>query len=130
MSTPNPVLVTGLATLSVTSTQLPSGNAAQASVNIVVTDSAGTVYSPVVLTGAELPIAWQYAATFASGPASAVATAIDTSGNSIGSPATLAFTVTPAVAPQTFSAPTGFGFVASASSPATAALHKAASLKT
>jgi hypothetical protein len=130
MSSTNPVLVTGLATLSVTALPLPSGNAAQANVSVTVTDSAGTVYAPVPLTGAELPVAWQYAATFASGAATAVCTATDTSGNPIGAPATLSFTVTPAVAPQTFSSPTGFGFVAAATSPATAALHKAASLKT
>jgi hypothetical protein len=59
-----------------------------------------------------------------------VATALDTSNNPIGSAATVSFTVSPAVTPQTFSAPTGFGFVAAATSPATAALHKAASLKT
>jgi hypothetical protein len=130
MSTPTPVLVSGIATLSVTSTALPSGNAPQASVSIVVTDSAGTVYAPVVLTGAESPTPWAYAATFASGAASAVATALDTSNAPIGTPATLSFTVTPAVTPQTFNAPSGFGFVAAATSSATAALHKAASVKT
>jgi hypothetical protein len=130
MSSTSPVLVSGIATLAVTTQPLPAGNAPQASVSVVVTDSAGTVYAPVPLTGAESPTPWAYAATFASGAATAVATPVDTSGNPIGSPATLSFTVTPAVAPQTFSAGTGFGFVAAATSPATAALHKAASVKT
>jgi hypothetical protein len=130
MSSPSPVLVSGIATLSVATQPLPSGNAPQASVSVVVTDSGGTVYPAVVLTGAETPTPWSYAATFASGAATAVATALDTSGNPIGSAATLSFTVTPAVTPQTFSAPSGFGFVAAASTPATAALHKAASVKT
>lgn len=130
MSTPSPVLVSGIATLSITTQPLPSGNAPQASVSVVVTDSSGVPQAPVVLTGAESPTPWAYAATFASGPATAVATALDTSNNPIGSVATLSFTVTAAVAPQTFSAPTGFGFVAAATSPATAALHKAASVKT
>lgn len=130
MSSTNPVLVSGIATLSVTPQPLPSGNAPQASVSVVVTDSAGTVYPAVVLTGAETPTAWSYSATFASGSATAVATALDTSGNVIGTPASFSFTVTPAVVPQTFNAPSGFGFVAAGTSSATAALHKAASVKT
>lgn len=130
MSNPAPVLVPGIATLSVTPAPLPSGNAPQASVSVVVTDSAGTVYQPVPLTGAESPTPWSYAATFASGAASAVATAIDTSGNPIGTPATLSFTVTAAAPPQTFENPTGFGFVAAATSPATAALHQQSRLRT
>lgn len=130
MSTPNPVLVSGLATLSVSTQPLPSSNAAQASISVVVTDAAGTVYPAVSLTGAETPVPWSYSATFASGPATAVATALDTSGNAIGSPVSLSFTVTPAAVPQTFSAPVGLGFVAAATSPATAAVHQAASLKT
>ena len=40
MSSPSPVLVSGVATLAVTSQPLPSGNAAQASNSVVVTDSA------------------------------------------------------------------------------------------
>lgn len=130
MSTPAPVFVSGIATLSVVTTPLPSNNAPQASVSVVVTDSAGTTYPAVLLTGAETPTSWAYAATFASGAATAVATALDMAGNPIGTPVTLSFTVTPAVVPQTFSAPAGFGFVAAATSPATAAIHKAASVKT
>jgi hypothetical protein len=130
MSTTSHVLVPGIATLSVTPAPLPSGNAPQASVSVVVTDGAGTVYPAVVLTGAESPTPWSYAATFASGSASAVATALDTSNNPIGSPASLSFTVTPAVAPQTFESPTGFGFVAASTNAATAALHQASKLRT
>lgn len=129
MSTPAPVLVSGIATLAVTTQPLPAGSAPQASVSVVVTDSAGTIYPAVVLTGAEQPLAWSYAATFASGAATAVATALDTSGNPIGSPASLSFTVTPAV-PTTFSAPSGFAFTAAATSSATAAIHQATSVKT
>jgi hypothetical protein len=130
MSTPSPLLVPGIATLSVTPTPLPAGNAAQASVSVVVTDSAGTVYPPVVLTGAESPTPWSYSATFASGSATAVAVALDTSGNTIGTPATLGFTVTAATPPQTFENPTGFGFTAAATSSATAALHQQSRLRT
>lgn len=131
MSSTSPVLVAGIATLSVSTGQpLPSGNAAQASISVVVTDGGGTTYPAVVLTGAESPTPWSYSATFASGPATAVASALDTSGAVIGTPGSYTFTVTAAVAPQTFTAPAGFGFVAAASSPATAALHRASTLKT
>lgn len=130
MSTPAPVLVSGIATLSVATQPLPSGNAPQASISVVVTDSAGTVFPPVVLTGAETPTPWAYTATFASGQAAAVATALDTSGATIGTPASFTFNVAAAVPPATFSAPAGFGFVAAATNPATAAVHKASSLKT
>jgi hypothetical protein len=130
MSSPTPVLVSGILTLSVTPTPLPASNAPQASNSVVVTDSGGTVYPAVVLTGAETPTPWSYSATYASGAATAVVTPFDTSGNQIGTPATLPFTVTPAVAPQTFNAPSGVSFVAAATSSATAALHKAASVKT
>jgi hypothetical protein len=130
MSTPSPVLVPGIATLAVTTgIPLPASNAAQASNSVVVTDSAGTVYPAVALTGAETPNAWSYAVTYASGPASAVVTPLDTAGAVIGTPATYTFTVTPAAPAATFTAPAGFGFVAAATSSATAAIHKATSLK-
>jgi hypothetical protein len=80
---------------------------------VVVTDSAGTVYPAVVLTGTEQPTAWAYSATFASGAATAVVTALDINGADIGTPATYSFTVTPIGVPTTFTAPAGFGFVAS-----------------
>jgi hypothetical protein len=128
MSSPSPVLVSGVATLATTTTQLPAGNAPQASVTVVVTDSANTTYPVVTLNGSESP-PWSYAATFASGSATAVATAIDTSGNPIGSPVTLSFTVTPVV-PQTFQAPSGFTFTAASASAAAAAVHRNASVKT
>jgi len=128
MSSPAPVLVPVIATLAVTATPLPSGNAPQASNSVVVTDAANTVYPAVVLTGAETPTPWSYAASFASGAATAVVTALDTSGNTIGTAATLPFTVPVPVPPATFSAPTGFGVTPAATSSATAALHRAASV--
>ena len=128
MSSPAPVLVSGVASLVTTTTQLPAGSAPQASVNVTVTDSANTVYPVVSLNGSETP-PWSYAATFASGAASAVAVAMDTSGNQIGTPATLAFTVTPVV-PQTFQAPSGFAFMAASASAAAAAVHRNATVKT
>lgn len=130
MNTPSPVFVAGIATLAVVSQPLPASNAAQASVSIVVTDSAGNTYPAVVLTGAETPTPWSYSATYASGPATAVATALDTSGATIGTPGTYLFTVQAAAPPSTFSAPSGFSFVPAATNSATAAVHAATSLKT
>lgn len=129
MSTPTPVFVAGIATLSVTSQPLPSSSAAQASISVVVSDSAGNIYPAVVLTGAETPSPWSYSATYASGSASAVATALDTAGNPIGTPASFSFTVQAAAAPSTFNAPSGFSFVAAATNSATAAIHAATSKK-
>jgi hypothetical protein len=130
VSTSAPVLVPGIATLLVTPAPLPSSNAPQASNSVVVTDAAGTVYPAVTLTGAESPTPWSYAATFASGQASAVVTPMDTSGNPIGSPVTLSFTVSAAAPPQTFESPTGIGFVPAATNSATAALHQQTRLRT
>jgi hypothetical protein len=108
------VLVPGIATLIVTpGVPLPSSNAAQASISIVVTDSASTVYPAVVLTGTETPTAWSFTATYAAGAATAVATALDTAGATIGTPASYPFTVTAKASAGTFNAPASFGFVAS-----------------
>lgn len=129
MSTPDPVFVAGIATLSVTSQPLPTSNAAQASISVVVADSAGNTYPAVVLTGAETPTPWSYSATYASGPATAVATALDTSGATIGTPGSYSFTVQAAPPASTFNAPSGFAFVPAATNSATAAIHAAASVK-
>jgi hypothetical protein len=124
VSTPAPVLVSGVGTLAVTSAPLPSSNAAQASNSVVVTDSAGTLYPAVVLTGAETPVAWSWAATYASGTANAVVTALDTSGATIGTPLTTTFSVVAVIA-ATFEQPTSIGFVANTTSAAVAAVHAA-----
>ena len=128
MSSPAPVLVSGVASVATTTTPLPAGSAPQASITVTVTDSANTTYPVVTLNGSETP-PWSYSATFASGPASAVAQAVDTSGNAIGTAITLSFTVTPVV-PQTFQAPSGFTFTAASASAAAAAVHRNASVKT
>lgn len=131
MSSPSPVLVPGIVTLSVTpGVALPAGNAPQASISVIVTDSAATVYPAVVLTGAETPTPWSYSATYASGAATAIATALDTSGAPIGTPASYTFEVVAAAPPATFTAPAGIAFTAAATSPATAAVHRATSVKT
>ena len=111
-------LVSGIATLTVaTGTPLPPGNAAQASISVVVTDAASTVYPAVVLTGAEQPTAWAFGATYAAGAGTAVATALDVNGATIGTPASYSFTVTGSGEATTFTAPAGFGFVATAPVP-------------
>jgi hypothetical protein len=123
MATPSPVLVPGVGTLTVTSQPLPSANAAQASISLIVTDSAGTVYPAVVLTGAETP-PWSWAATYASGPATAAETDLDVNGATIATAGPWSFTVTPVVA-ATFEQGNGVGFVANTASAAAAARHAA-----
>jgi hypothetical protein len=130
MSTPIPVLVPGILAFAPTTQALPAGNAPQASNSVIVTDSAGTIYPPVLLTGAETPTPWAYSASFAPGAATAVVTALDTAGATIGTPTSVSFTVAAAAAPATFTALTSATFTAAGASPAAAALHKAASVKT
>ena len=130
MSTPAPVLVAGTVTLSVTPGQpLPAANAAQKSITVVTTDGAGTVYPAVTLTGAETPVPWSFSATYASGDATAVLTALDINGAAIGTPVTSSFTVTAPPPPATFTAPVGISFTAAATNVTTAAVHAAASVK-
>jgi len=108
-------LVSGTFLLAVTpGVALPASNATQASISVVVTDSANTVYPAVVLTGAEQPTAWGGTATYAAGAATAVATALDINGATIGTPASYPFTVTPSGVATTYTAPAGFSFVATA----------------
>lgn len=119
------VLVSGVGTLAVSTQPLPSSNAAQASNSVVVTDAAGTVFPAVVLTGAEIP-AWSWAATYAQGSATAVVTAMDSAGATIGTPLSTSFSVVAVVA-ATFSAPSAVSFVANTTSAAAAATHAALS---
>lgn len=123
MSTPAPVLVPGVGSLNVAMQPLPSSNAAQASISLVVTDAAGTVFPPVVLTGAENP-PWSWAATYASGQASAAETDMDVNGATIATAGPWLFAVTPVVA-ATFEQGTGISFVANTASAAAAARHSA-----
>jgi hypothetical protein len=111
-------LVPGIATLAVTTgVPLPPANAAQASISVVVTDAANTVYPAVVLFGTESP-PYSYSATFAAGAANAVASALDVNGAVIGTAQTYPFTVPAPGVATTFTAPAGFSFVPSAPTPA------------
>ena len=117
-------LVNAIFDLEVTPTALPSGNAAQASNSVVVTDANGTVYPAVVLTGAE-STPWNWAATVAEGAGTAVVTALDANAKPIGTPLTTSFVVPNQVAPATYEAPTGIVVTLATSSPAAAARFKA-----
>jgi hypothetical protein len=125
ISSMSTVLVPGVATLAVASQPLPSGSAAQASISLVVTDAAGTVNPPVVLTGAENP-PWSWAATYAAGQASAAETDLDVNGKTIATVGPWTFTVA-AETPSTFEQGTGVSFVAASSSAKAAAQFKALS---
>jgi hypothetical protein len=111
-------------TLGVTTTPLPSTNAAQKSISVVVTDSAGTVYPAVLLTGAE-STPWSWAATYADGPATAVVTALDINGATIGAVVNDSFVVPVTTPPATFEAPGAITSVLASTSAATAAVHAA-----
>ncbi len=124
MSSTSPVLVPVIATLAVSTELLPASNAAQASNSVVVTDAAGTVYPAVVLTGAE-STPWSWTATYAAGDATAVVTALDKNGATIGAPLNASFTVPTPVPPATFEAPVSISVVAQAASAATAATASA-----
>src|SRR5580658_10367794 len=115
MGTPTPVLANVINTLAVSTQPLPSSNAAQASNSVVVTDSAGTAYPAVVLTGAE-STPWSWAATYAPGSASAVVTALDVNGATIGTPETTTFTVPTPIPPATFEQPGAITSVLASSS--------------
>lgn len=123
--TPTPAaLVAVIATLAVTSESLPASNAAQASNSVVVTDSAGTVYPAVVLTGAE-STPWSWAASYAPGLATGVATALDALGAPIGAPVTSQFVVPTTPVTETYEAPSGISAVLATSSAAARARFNA-----
>lgn len=105
-----------------TTTPLPSTNAAQASISVVVTDSSGAAQPAVVLVGTETP-PWSFTTSVNPGTGSVTGTALDTAGAVIGTPFTAAFTVTPAA---TFQAPTGITVTPVTGTVAAAAAHVAA----
>lgn len=93
--------------LTVTPTSLPAANIPFAAIGLVVTDNSGAVLPAVSLNGTETP-PWSATLTGAAGSseASAVATALDTSGNTLGTPLTLTESGTGGQL-GTFPAPTG-----------------------
>jgi hypothetical protein len=66
---------------------VPAGAASPAGVAVSITDRSGVVLPPVVLTGVETP-PWTASVSGADGPgvASAVLTALDTAGKTLGTP--------------------------------------------
>lgn len=89
--------------LAKTTTVLPSTNAAFAGTQVALTDSAGNVQK-ATLTGVETPPWSAQFANVADGAGSVVATDVDTAGNVIGTPLSVAFTE---LAPATFPATSG-----------------------
>jgi hypothetical protein len=94
--------------VSVTQTPLPAANIPFAALAIAVTDNSGAVLPPQTVTTPDL--SGNYTATFtgATGPseATATATALDTSGNTLGTPLTGTESGTGGQ-PGTFPQPTG-----------------------
>lgn len=82
----------------------PTG-AAYASTSVVVTDSAGTAQTPVVLTGNETPTAFAFTTSVAPGAGTVVAQDLDVNGAAMGSPVTASFTE--AGTPTTFAPTSG-----------------------
>jgi hypothetical protein len=125
MSTTNPIPTAPyLVQLTVASLPLPTGNTAEASISVVVTDTTGTSQPAVALLGTETP-PWSFTAqlTPSSTPGSLVATAVDTTGAVIGTALSGSFTILPAA---TFSSPSGFTVTPVSSSVTAAAAHVAA----
>jgi hypothetical protein len=89
--------------LAKTTTALPSGNAAFAGTQVVLTDSAGNAQK-ATLTGIETPPWSVQFANVADGAGSCVATDVDTAGNPIGNPLSVQFSE---LAPATFPATSG-----------------------
>lgn len=100
-------MTTIVVVVATTPTPLPSG-VTFANISVAVTDNSGAALPPVTVNGTESP-PWTVNVTGTVGPneASAVLTALDTSGNPIGSPVTITETGTGGVTPTTFPAPTG-----------------------
>jgi hypothetical protein len=104
MSTPIPVLVPMLVTVSVAPNTLPDPSVG---ITVVVTDSTGVAQPAVTLTGAETPTPWSYIANVAPGAGAGVAQAIDASGAPVAPSVTQSFNA--AATP-----PTAAGFVPTA----------------
>jgi hypothetical protein len=63
-----------------------------ASTSVVVTDSSGVAQPAVMLTGVETPTPWAFSTSVAPGAGTVVATDLDNSGATLGTPITQAFT--------------------------------------
>jgi hypothetical protein len=126
MSSPNPLPTAPYTVqLTVTSLPLPSGNSAQASISVVVTDTTGTVQAPVLLVGTETP-PWSFTAQLtpsSSAQGSLTATALDTNGATIGTVLSGSFSIPPAA---TFNSPSGFTVTPVTTTTSAAAAHVAA----
>ena len=70
----------------------PAGTPVVASTSVVVTDSSGTAQPAVVLTGVESPTPWGFTTSVAVGAGTVVATDLDATGATVGTPVSQAFT--------------------------------------
>jgi len=104
---------------------LPSTNAPFASYSVVVTDSSGTPQPAQVLTGVETPVAWAFNTSVNPGAGSVTATALDTSGATIGTPTTQAYST--GAAAGTFPTLTGITVTANPASTTASTASTAAS---
>jgi hypothetical protein len=95
--------------------------AAFASISVVVTDSSGVAQPPVLLTGVESPTPFAFTTSVAPGAGSAVATALDVNGATLGTPITQSFTE--AGSPPTFPQPTAITVTPTASTAAISAVR-------
>ncbi len=93
-----------------------------ASISTVVTDSGGVAQPAVLLVGTETPTPWAFSTSVAPGNGTVVATALDTSGATLGSPITNTFT-------EAGSAPTFLPPISISVAPVTASVAASASLK-
>lgn len=128
MSTPNPVPTAPYTVqINVTALPLPSTNTAEASINVVLTDTTGVAQASVSLFGTESP-PWSFTAqlTPSTAAGSLTAIAVDSNGATIGAVLSGSFTIAPA---PTFSSPTGFSVTPVTATVAAAAQHVAAARK-
>jgi hypothetical protein len=88
LSTP---LISITVTITKSTANLPAANVAFVNTSVVVTDGAGTVQAPVLLTGSETP-PWSFTTSVAPGSGTVVATDLDANGATIGTPVTQTFT--------------------------------------
>jgi hypothetical protein len=97
--------------------------AAFASTSVVVTDSSGTPQPAVLLTGVETPTPWAFSTSVNPGAGTVVATDLDATGATLGTPVSQSFTE--AGTPPSFLPTTGITVTpASATATATAALAR------
>lgn len=86
-------LVSVIVAIAKAATAIPTQTGAPfASTSVVVTDSSGVAQPAVLLTGAETPNPWAFTTSVAVGAGTVIATDLDASGATLGTPITQSFT--------------------------------------